>query len=72
MPRQGHLDAVLNLFTYLDKKHNATSIVFDPTYPSIDMTVFKECDWKHFYGNVKEAILPNAPAPRGKEVDLRL
>ena len=47
-------------------------MVFDPTYPEIDMSQFKECDWKSFYGNVKEAIPLNAPPPQGKEVDLRL
>jgi hypothetical protein len=36
------------------------------------MGVFKECDWKHFYGNLHEVILPNAPLPRGKDVDLRM
>ena len=71
MPREGHLEAVFHIFAYLDKKHNAC-IVFDPTYPDIDMSCFKECDWHHFYGDVKEAIPPNAPLPRGKEVDLRM
>jgi hypothetical protein len=51
LPREGHLEALFHLFAYLDKKHNA-QIVFDPTYPKIDMRVFKECDWKHFYGDV--------------------
>ena len=59
------------MFAYLEKKHNAR-IVFDPTYPEIDMSVFKECDWKEFYGNIKEAIPPNAPESRGKDIDLRL
>ena len=36
------------------------------------MGAFKECDWKTFYGDVKEAVPPNAPKARGKEVDLRL
>jgi hypothetical protein len=63
MPRQGHLEALFHLFGYLGKKHNAR-IVFDPSYSEIDMTVFKECDWKHFYGDVKEAIPLNAPTPR--------
>jgi hypothetical protein len=55
----------------LEKKHNSR-VVFDPTYPVIDMSQFKECDWKAFYGEAKEAIPPNAPQERGKEVDLRL
>ena len=36
------------------------------------MSVFKECDWKEFYGSNTEAIPPNAPKSRGKEIDLRL
>ena len=71
MPREGHLEAVFHLFANLEKKHNAR-IVFDPTYPDIDMTSFKECNWKHYYGDVVEAIPPNAPEPRVKNVDLRM
>jgi hypothetical protein len=36
------------------------------------MTVFKECDWKHFYGDVHEAIPPNAPPTRGKDINLHM
>jgi hypothetical protein len=36
------------------------------------MREFKECDWTDFYGDVKEAIPPNAPEPRGKEVGICL
>jgi hypothetical protein len=36
------------------------------------MTVFKECNWKHFYGDVHEAIPPNTPLPRGKDIDLQM
>ena len=71
LPREGHLDAVLHVYAYLRKKHNAR-IVFDPSYPPIDMTAFKECNWKEFYGDVVEATPPNAPEARGKEVDLRV
>jgi hypothetical protein len=71
LPRQGHLEAVFHLFNFLEKRHNAR-IVFDPSYPTIEMGAFKECDWKAFYGNVQEAIPPNAPVPKGKDVDLRL
>ena len=65
MPREGHLKAVFHMFAYLEKKHNA-QIVFDPTYSELDMSVFKECDWKEFYGNITEAIPPNAPKSRNR------
>ena len=71
MPREGHLDAMLRTFAYLKHKHNSR-MVFDPTYPEIDMNDFKECDWKNFYGDVQEPIPMNAPEARGKDVDLRL
>jgi hypothetical protein len=71
LPREGHLGALLHLFAYLDKKHNV-QIIFVPLYLTIDMTVFKEYNWKHFYGNVHEAILPNAPLPRGKDIDIQM
>ena len=44
-------------------------MVFDPTYPTPDMSMFQEHDWCNFNGDVKEAIPPKAPEPRGKEVD---
>ena len=47
-------------------------MVFDPTYTSIEISWFKECDWREFYGNVTEPIPPNMPEPRGKEVEIRL
>jgi hypothetical protein len=33
---------------------------------------FINCDWKDVYGDAQEAILPNTPTPKGKEVDLRM
>jgi hypothetical protein len=71
LPREGHLEAVFHTFAYLENKHNSR-MVFDPTYPDIDMSRFKKVDWNPFYGDVKEAISDNAPTPRGKEVDVRL
>lgn len=69
MPREGHLEAVLHIFKYLCHKYNSR-LAFDPTYPEIDMDDFVECDWWQFYGDVTEAVPPNVPRPRGKEVDL--
>jgi len=44
MPREGHLENIFHMFAYLKIKYNSR-MVFDPTYPSIDMQDFKECDW---------------------------
>ena len=71
-PREGHLKAALQVFAYLKKKHNAR-LIYDPTYPHINMDEFKqEENWTTFYGDVKEALSINAPAPRGKSVVMRL
>ena len=70
-PREGHFDALIHFYGYLAKKHNSR-LILDPTYPHIDHSQFKECNWREFYGDVREAIPPNAPEPRGKDVDLRL
>ena len=71
LPREGHLETVFRVFAYLGNKHNSV-MLFDPSYPDINRSDFKDYDWKEFYGNVKEPIPPNAPEPRGKDVDLRL
>jgi hypothetical protein len=71
MSREGHLGVVYHLFAYLSLHHNAR-VVFDPTYHDVDMCAFIKTDWKPMYGDVKEAIPPNAPVTRGKSIDLRL
>ena len=63
MPREGNLEAVLHAFAFLRQKYNS-SILFDPTYPIINMNDFKECNWKDFYGYLNEAIPPNAQFDR--------
>ena len=47
-------------------------MIFDPSYPEIKESDFKECDWKEFYKGAEEPIPPNAPEPRGKDIDLTL
>ena len=47
-------------------------LVYDPTYPEIDHSVFWECDWLEFYRDAKDAIPANAPEPQGKEVDIHM
>ena len=44
-------------------------MVFDPSYRFVDEERFKsDEDWKVLYGDVKEAIPPNAPGAGGNEV----
>ena len=71
LSQEGHLEEVFHIFEYL-KGHNNARMVFDPTYPTPDMPMFQEHDWCDFYGDAREAIPPNAPEPRGKEVDIRI
>jgi hypothetical protein len=62
---------VFHVFAYLALHHNYR-VVYDPTYPSVDMGAFIKTDWKSMYGDVKDMVPPDDPVPRGKEVDLRL
>ena len=55
---------------YLQQEHNSR-LIFDPNYPDIDMTCFKECDWREFYSEVSEPIPIDAPEPLGKDVGLQ-
>jgi hypothetical protein len=71
LPCEGPLEAVFHVFEYLGLHHNSR-VVFDPTYPSVDMGTFIKTDWKSMYGDVKEMIPSDAPVPRGKEVYLHL
>jgi hypothetical protein len=64
LPRVGHLDAVFRIFSYLKTKTN-DRLVLDPTYADIDYGSFPKENWNEFYGDAKEHIPPNAPAPRG-------
>ena len=61
-----------HMMGYLKWKHNSR-LFFDPTYLDIDFDAFNDgAEWKEFYGDVTEAISPNAPDPRVKYADLRM
>ena len=67
MPREGHLEQLFHIFSYLSKYHN-TELVFDPSDPVIDEYKYQRRDWTlsefgHLQG--KPTFPPNAPAPRG-------
>jgi hypothetical protein len=52
------------------KAHDRSKLVFDSSTPTIDERRFTKYSWEDFYRGAKEAILPNMPEPRGKEVEI--
>jgi hypothetical protein len=71
MPREGHLDDVYHLFAYL-YMHRNTRVVFDTTYPDVDMRAFIKTDWKPMYGDVKEADSSKRTCHKRNAIYLRL
>jgi len=59
-PRNGHMNEVLHIFSYL-KAHENSKIVFDPMPQPWDETQFTKYDWTEFYKDTVEAIPPNSP-----------
>jgi hypothetical protein len=70
-PCEGHLKTALHMMSYLSHKHNA-QLIFDPTYPKIDMEQFPQFNRTGFYSDVEEAIPVDMPEPLGKNVDVRM
>ena len=68
---EGHLKNLFHMFEYLKIKLSSR-MVFDPKHHDIDVSHFKECDWRHFYTTTKEAVPDNDPEPCGKDIDLRV
>jgi hypothetical protein len=66
-PRQGHLEAVFHIYSYLDK-HSLSRIVFDDSYVRISDEI--DVDWRSFYPDAKEELPENMPEPRGKAVQI--
>ena len=71
LPRDGHLKAALNSFSYLWGKHKSR-LSLDWTYPEIYHVIFKKHKWVDLYGNFWEAMPTNMTEPRGNDIDLRM
>ena len=65
--REGHLQVVLHMFTYLSTHHQST-LVLDPSY--INHGTEPSCDWRGFYPDAKEEYPANAPEPLGRSVQI--
>ena len=68
-PREGHLEALLRIFAWLDV-HPRSGIVADPKIPNIDFASFKEVDWHDYYPGAREILPPGTdmPEPLGQSV----
>ena len=45
MPREVHLDALINVYVFLWDKYNS-KMTFDTTYTDINKSSLKDCEWK--------------------------
>ena len=64
LPREGRLTQLYHMFSFLKSKHNAV-MVFDPSEPDINLSLFTHEDWTSTaYGDCKEDLSPNSPEPR--------
>ena len=70
LPREGHLDQVFHTFMYLKKHHNS-DLVFEPSYPDVNIDTFPKHDRTKLYGDVKEAMPPDMSEPLGKVLVMR-
>ena len=67
-PREGHLEALYNIFAYLSK-HVESTMAFDDKRPRIDEEAFHRSDWSDsVYGDVEEELPPKMPKPLGNPV----
>ena len=66
LSREGHLQELLHIFAYLKKYHN-TEMVYDPSDPVIDESLFEKQDWasSEFGNHLREDLPSNMPEPRG-------
>ena len=73
LPREGHMEQLLNIFAYLKRNHNA-EMIFDPSDPDIDFSEFERRDWSTSeFGTVEsDKAPPNAPGPRGRGFVMRI
>ena len=72
LPRQGHLEQLFHVFAYLKKYHNS-EMVFDPSDPVIDESIFARKDWTstEFGLDTKEDLPPRMPEARGQGFTIR-
>jgi hypothetical protein len=66
-PRTSHLEQAYQIMAYL-KSYVNVWLVMDDTYVTIPPEQFKEANWKSFYYEVREELLPDMSKPKGKHI----
>jgi hypothetical protein len=70
-PRVGHLEALYHVFAYMKSHLDIGCVAFDPKTPVVDESTFNNgTDWKEFYGEVQEDLLPKMPKLWGQRVTI--
>ena len=69
LPSERYFDAAVHVIVHVCQRFNSR-LVYDPSYPEIDHSVLRKCDWSKFYRDANEAIPMNAPEPGGKMIDI--
>ena len=70
-PRVGHLNQLLHIFAYLNRKPKLT-LYFDPDLPHIDYSIFQtdHDDFKEYYRDAIDEDPPRMPIPQGRDVKI--
>ena len=72
-PREGHLEALYQIFEYLGNHETGGRVVYDSVYPpGLDESRFEDANWSEVYGNVEEAIPVNVPEARGNNMNVTM
>jgi hypothetical protein len=70
-PRIGHIEAVLQVFSYLSK-HGRSKLVFDPLKRDWSNRDWTHLDWKDFYSGAVEQLPYDMPIPLGKSIQMNI
>ena len=65
--REVYLGAAVHVMAHVGQRYKSR-LVYDPSYPQIDHSDLRNCDWSEFYRDAEEAIPMNTPEARVKEV----
>jgi hypothetical protein len=70
-PQIGHMEAVLQVFSYLSK-HGRSKLVFDPIARDWSNHDWTHPDWKDFYPGAVEQLPHDMPIPLGKPMQMKM